>query len=387
MKNILLISHYLGLSGAPYSLLRHASYFRDAGHHVDVWTIDFFEDNRLEPEYIKAGFYPIHIANNAASIDACYRKQQKKYDLIVCNTTCTYLAYNTLSKFGVPIIWFIRETVGIPSEYAWNWNFATVLKHCYNIYVPSDHSADVLRRFNKNVRVVNNAVADTFRKFVSPREELRIGYIGSLEQRKGVFILIQAFKSLLEEYPDSTLLIAADYENELGRPLKGMASGVNQIIWLGAVQNERKEEFFDAIDVLCVPSFDEPSGLTLAEGAMKGKILITTETTGAKYLVDSNNGYIVTPGSVEELFSALKGIGRLDARVKESFQYHSRENYLKFSTPAREKENVLQMLAENDGNQPPYTMHRKLKKRTLWYRIANRLRAYYVLWAIKRKII
>ena len=55
MAKILLISHCLGCTGAPASLLRHATYFKEAGHDVDIWSLG---SGSLSEEYQKDGFTP-----------------------------------------------------------------------------------------------------------------------------------------------------------------------------------------------------------------------------------------------------------------------------------------------------------------------------------------
>ncbi|MBO4284609.1 MAG: glycosyltransferase family 4 protein [Alphaproteobacteria bacterium] len=349
MANVLLISHYFGCTGAPASLLRHAVYLKNAGHNVDVWSLG---GGVLLEQYQKAGFSPIIIKKDYYHIEKAWHNSKTKYDLIVCNTTDTYQCVEVLSKKNVPLVWFIRETALVDEYMQTNKAFAKCFSTYYNLYTISNYALKTICKYNKNVRVINNSVADTFKGFTVFKENLRFGYIGSIIPIKGVDVLLKAFSKVLDEGFDVSLALAGGIEDYAGN-LQKIYQKYPQMKWLGEVRGRDKENFFDAIDVLVVPSIDEPGALTLLEGAMKGKILITTENVGSNYVVaDQQSGFIVQTNKENAIFQAIKALMAKNKDELRAMQELSRERYLQYGQPQREREGVLKMLAGNIANPP-----------------------------------
>lgn len=344
--NILLVSHDFSVTGAPNSLLRQAKYFRDAGHHVDVWGL---KDGNLKPQYIEAGFNPIIVKNISLGITRAWHKRKCNYDFILCNTTRTYKAVKFLQHKNIPVVWFIRETKLVDDGIANNKKFANLFRNFYNLYTVSEYAAGVSKKYNKNVRVINNAIADNFKKFKKSAKKISFGYIGSIIRIKGIDILVDAFNKLAKDNKNVELQIAGNYNKEYGQELKKQSCSA--IKWLGEIQGSDKQKFFDSIDVLVVPSTDDPCPLTVIEGAMLGKPIITTDTVGSNFMVKNNkNGYIVKTGDADDLYKSMDKIIKKDLSTMSK---QSRQMYLKYGTTERERKQVLNMLKINKNNLPP----------------------------------
>ena len=345
LMNILLIGHELSVSGAPNSLLRQACYFRDAGYNVDIISLN---DGKLKQRYLEEGFSPIIINDSDDAIRDAYNKQNKKYDFILCNTTVTYKAVDFLQHQQTPLVWFIRETRLVDIGMKTDANFARVFRSFYNIYTVSNYAARVCRKYNKNVKIIYNAVSDKFKKYKPINKTVRFGFIGRIAEDKGAGVLMDAFKQLTLTNPNTELHIAGNYNHEYAQQLKDM--NVPHVKWYGEVQKQEKENFFNNIDILIVPSLDEPSGLTVIEGAMYGKPIIATDKTGANYIVkDRVSGFIVKANNAHDLYIRMKDI--LDCDIA-FMQKMSRQMYLKYGTIDRERKSVLKMLKDNKQNIP-----------------------------------
>ena len=358
-RRILLVSHELSVTGAPNSLLRQAKYLREAGYETDVWT---FKDGELRERYEEAGFRPEVVADSRKAVTEKLKslKVEKSkssgpfnhYDLAICNTTRTYRAVDALWHCGVPVVWFIRETRVLDEDFWLNKDFAQTFAQFGNLYTVSEYNAEVVRRYNPNVRVIHNAVADKFRSFAQTGESVRFGFIGSCTKVKGLDVLIAAFAEVRREIPGCTLTIAGKPWTEFGRKLHEATKDAPGVVWAGEVQGAAKEAFFGGVDVLCVPSLDEPSGLTLIEGCMYGKAVVTTDHTGSSYLVGSDSGRIVPAGDAKALAAAMTEIARNPERIP-AMQRAARERYLEGGTTEKERECVLKMVEENAGRALP----------------------------------
>ena len=341
---VLLVSHELSVTGAPNSLLRQAGYFMDAGFAVDVWSL---AGGDLLPRYEERGLRPEIVADDKRALKAKYEANPVRYALVICNTIRTWRAVDVLRRYRLKLAWFVRETLLLDEDYWFNPAFAALFRKFYNLYTVSEYAADVVRRYNPRVRVVHNAVADRFGGFAAPADRVRFGFIGSFIAAKGLELLLAAFRKVHADFPATELVVAGGVPEDIAARLRAETAGDASVRWLGVVQGADKQRFFDAIDVLCVPSLDEPSGLTVIEGAMYGKAVVTTDHTGANYLVDDRSGRIVRAGDAASLEAALRELAALDAAALRRCGERSRDLYLKFGTVEAERAAVLRMPEES----------------------------------------
>jgi len=348
-RRVLLVSHELTVTGAPNSLLRQAGYFLEAGCKVDVWTI---AGGDLLPRYREAGLDPEQVANDRRAIEAKWAEKDVRYDLVICNTICTYKFVDVLRRRNVPVVWFIRETRLLDEESWLNQDFDRVFRSFPNLYTVSEYNAAIVRDYNPRVRIVGNSVPDRFAGFAPISGKVRFGFIGSLIPVKGIDLLVEAFRRVHAEFPATELRIAGLLSVGIGGRLKAETAGDDSIVWLGEVQGEAKQAFFDSIDVMCVPSLDEPFGLTVLEGAMYGKAVVTTDRTGASYVVDGDSGRIVRAGDVDALAAAMRELASMDSASLRAMCEHARLRYLDRASPAVERAAVLRLMTDHAGRVP-----------------------------------
>ena len=337
--NILLVSHDLNVCGAPNSLLRQAKYFKSVGHNVTVWAL---RDGPMRPIYEEAGFSPVIVNDSYEDIIDAYDKTKKNFDFILCNTIVTYKCVKFFKNITPHLVWFIRETKLVDDWMLENKEFAQEYKSFKNIYTVSEYAKKVSEKYNQNINWFPNSIVDTFKDFKQSDKGITFGYIGSIISVKGIDLLVHAFLKLNQENKNTKLIIAGCEGLELEQKLKELTKNNESVTWLGQIQGEEKEKFFDNIDVLCVPSLDDPCPLTVIEGAMRGKIIITTDKVGSNYIVDDkNSGFIIKSGDEDELLNVMQKV--LSSNISD-MQKESRRQYLNKGTIEREKQDVLKML-------------------------------------------
>ena len=385
-KRILLISHYLEATGAPMSLLRHAKYLVEAGHNVEVWSLDCYPGSGLASAFVAASLNVRHVKNDEDHIAAALHDAGVCYDLIVCNTICTYKCIKVLQRMKIPTIWFVRETVLADKWAVHNIEFCNLFKRFYNIYCPAEYAAVQMRFYNRNIRVVRNAVPDEFSGYTPLSDNLRFGFIGSVYPLKGADVLVEAFEILRNRHAGISLKIAGSTYTRFAKSLVCKTSTDAAVIWMGEIKGPDKKLFFDSIDILCVPSLEESFGLTAAEGAMYGKIVITTDHIGAKCFSEGIKGAIVKAGSARALEKAMSRFISLDKNELRRLQEISRANYLKYGAMDQERKAVLKMVSDNIGKCPPsqkgHIFDEILLGRSLSSKIIRRLRRYYLNFAL-----
>ena len=343
---ILLVSHEMTITGAPQSLLRQACYFRDAGHAVDVWTM---RPGPLVQRFRDEGF-DVTTVDGSNRVAAC-QDARGRYALIVCNTYVTHFFAEQFAK-SEPVVWFIHEIGFLRRAQNGELKVHELLRTLPCVYTVSEYAQKALSAYNAGVLYFNNSVRDEFAGFDDIGPNIRFGYIGAINENKNIEGLIDAFVAAHRVFPEITLDICGNIcgkditkKMELIDRLMRKTQDLTSIHWRGEVTGAEKNAFFHSIDVLCVPSLSETSCLSLIEGAMWGKAIVSTTNVGANYMLDGGGGKIVPAGSTEDLETALASLAGAPLEVK-AMQRAAREGYLKYGTEDKEREAVLKMLQD-----------------------------------------
>ncbi|KYG59431.1 glycosyltransferase family 4 protein [Planococcus maritimus] len=146
-------------------------------------------------------------------------------------------------------------------------------------------------------------------KLKLPKDKLLVGYLGSINERKGLDFLIHSFKDLKSDSNEPNLLVVGDtspgYESQWEALKKTAKENGDFLIHL-PYSNEI-EKIYSAIDIFVLPSRSE--GLPrVAIEAMSYKVpVIVTDVGGAKEIVDDNiDGLVIEKDNKVELINALE---------------------------------------------------------------------------------
>jgi glycosyltransferase involved in cell wall biosynthesis len=143
------------------------------------------------------------------------------------------------------------------------------------------------------------------------RDLLRIGYIGTLYEHKGVHVLLQAVRSL-PEYDRLRVRIYGKTEEfpEYVRELRGIAADDGRIQFCGTFPNEKIGEVFAGLDVLVVPSiWYENTPLVIYSAQAAGCPVIASNLGGMSEVVHhEENGLLFEPGDVAGLAGLFKSL-------------------------------------------------------------------------------
>ena len=145
-----------------------------------------------------------------------------------------------------------------------------------------------------------------------PVAERRILCSGSLIERKGVDVLAKAFLVAARQCPNLriTFLGEGSLQTSLARELKECS---DRVTFAGFKDWSELPQYYQAADVLCVPSRHDGWGLVVPEGLAAGLPVIGTNQTGAarELIQPGHNGWLVETGNVTELAQVLELVARL----------------------------------------------------------------------------
>ncbi len=165
-----------------------------------------------------------------------------------------------------------------------------------NVYVPLSHESKQKLR----------------RKLNLPVDKIIILYVGGINPRKGVHILIDSFKRLLEESKGIYLLLVgptekydASYVSKVSSNIKEIGTG-NAMLVGGISSNVY--EWMQASDIYCLPSFKEGFPISIVEALSSGLLVVASDIPEIKgvQIIHGSNGFLFTCGDTGSLYNVLK---------------------------------------------------------------------------------
>lgn len=127
--------------------------------------------------------------------------------------------------------------------------------------------------------------------------ELRLLYVGSISQRKGIKYILEAVKSLKEEGYKIQLTMVGKI---IGKG-EWMDNYNNVFKHVPFTERRKLREIYLNHDVFVFPSLFEGSAMVILEALSNGLPVITTTNTGAEAIVEGYNGFVVDIRDIETM--------------------------------------------------------------------------------------
>jgi hypothetical protein len=188
-----------------------------------------------------------------------------------------------------------------------------------------------------------------------PEGVVRLLFVGRLEERKGIDVLLNVLPSLLAKHPQLHVDIVGNDQLASGHGLtyrklfEAAHSGqkiLSRVHFHGEVAEAALRGFYQACDVFVAPSRFESFGLILLEAMMFAKPVIACRAGGMVEVVDEGtSGLLAEPGDAPSLAAAIDLlVGDTDLRAR--MGRAGRVRYEARFTPERMAEDVLAFVSE-----------------------------------------
>jgi len=175
---------------------------------------------------------------------------------------------------------------------------------------------DLIRRrnFKKEVEYIYNGINNKKIDTVSKEEKYNklgisesddiIGYIGVLEERKGIHYLIDAMPEIINKRPKVKLIIIGEGEEDYAHSLREKVKQLgikNHVVFTGYISNAA--QFMECFNVFVLPSIEfESFGLVILEAMLYKVPVVATDIGGIPEVVKSGEtGFIVEAKNPEAL--------------------------------------------------------------------------------------
>lgn len=141
-------------------------------------------------------------------------------------------------------------------------------------------------------------------------DTVRIGFLGRNDPKKNLVLLIEAL-GRASKSANLVLRIAGFEAPPDGSPLSDLIvrySLKDRVEWLGFVDSECKEKFFESIDIVCIPSAYEAFPMAGVESLSRGVPVAVSRRTGTAELVERYKCGLVFDPTLSDIEKALRHI-------------------------------------------------------------------------------
>ncbi len=164
--------------------------------------------------------------------------------------------------------------------------------------------------FKRDIQTIKNGILpfkelseSEVRKY--PGNTFRIGALAEIREKKGYDVLIRAAASLIKKGHNIELTLGGSGDTSSLQKLVNELDISENVKFPGWIEN--KKEFYDSIDLFCLPSLAEPFGLVVLEAMYSGLPIIATNTFGPNDIItNEKNGWIVDIGDARMLASCIE---------------------------------------------------------------------------------
>ncbi|MFW0888933.1 UNVERIFIED_CONTAM: glycosyltransferase family 4 protein [Pseudomonas sp. JL1] len=187
------------------------------------------------------------------------------------------------------------------------------------------HTSDVLKEYRDKTQVITYGLnkasypqpdAERIAQWKAKLGERFFLFVGVMRYYKGLHILLDALKGV--DYP-VVIVGAGPLEKELHA--QAQALGLRNLHFLGRLGDEDKVALLELSYAIVFPSHlrSEAFGISLLEGAMYGKPMISSEIgTGTSYInIHNETGLVVPPSNPEAFREAMRTLWDNPAQARE----------------------------------------------------------------------
>lgn len=177
-----------------------------------------------------------------------------------------------------------------------------ILKNAKYIVAVSPYVKNIIEPITKgDISVIYNPFDSKFFNFQKEEIDNRILFVGGIEPRKGLHVLIEAIKIVKLNIPHIRLHIVGgirkkDYYIKILKKIKEYDL-LDNIIFKGMVTDEKLSKEYSEAAIFILPSEEESLGIVLLEAMITGTAIIASDIGGIPYIVrDGSNGFLVKFG-------------------------------------------------------------------------------------------
>ncbi|MGI8481291.1 MAG: glycosyltransferase, partial [Chthoniobacterales bacterium] len=347
--DLLFVSHDLSWSGAPLIQLHVAKWCRDQGFFVAVMSP---KDGPLRGKVFEAGI-PLLVDPLITTGHSSFTAFAEEFDCVIASTIFGAPIVRAAKSKQVPHVWWIHEGRIAEHYLGEDAELRRTLGLADLIVTPDTRSSQVYQPFaDRPIRVLSYGIPDPAGKVASAirrkGEPLKFLLLGTIEQRKGQQILLEALRKLPADVLKHARfrIVGRPHDSAITAEIKAAASEFSYLSYEDGVSPEEALALIGNTDVMVCSSWDETGPLILMEALALGKaILSTTVGAVAESLSDEEHGLFFPPGDAVTLAAAVARLVR-EPDLVERLSKNSRLAYERYFTFDRFAHGFAGLLSE-----------------------------------------
>lgn len=234
------------------------------------------------------------------------------------------------------------------------------LRRCACIYTTADMEAMHVRDlgFKNPISVIPNGIETAgypCRKDPSFVKK-QVLFLSRIHPKKGIEVLLEAWKRIIETHPGWSLLIVGNGEEEYIQSLEEKVKelSLSETVRISQpVFGAEKIALYQRSSLFVLPSYSENFGMVIAEALSCGVPVITTDNTPWELLNETKTGWCISL-SEDNLVKTLEEALSMDAdKLYQMGQKGSKEVYERFDYHSVAKKNVELYSWILEGGTPP----------------------------------
>ena len=328
MSHILFISHARGVHGAEAVMVQAIKACAAKGARVTLVVPSIVPDEGLDQALSGLSVQILALPYRAAGVHALrtalvrvYNRyalgrlktyvQREQVDTIYSNTSITILGAALAQVTGIRHIWHWHE----PVDQRFGWHPSMVglyrrLAQAADTIVCISHAQQseweqTLGMALSNAQIIYNPIKRIEACSKEPHEGIRLGFIGHFEERKNLPLLLHAFEKLHIAYPETSLWLCGAIGERDKAYIEQMTALREPDIRI-LPQTADVASFYNAIDILVLPSWSETMPLVVLEAMQAGVCVLQTNRSGMTELIaDRKESLFFSPEKPDELEDLL----------------------------------------------------------------------------------
>lgn len=159
------------------------------------------------------------------------------------------------------------------------------------------------------------------KKFNLPQDKFIVGFVGGFIERKGDKRLLEACRGIDDVYLAFAGRGADKPEGE-------------NVVFVDSVNHEEIGDFLCAVDVFCLPTFNEGCCNAVLEAMAAGKAIISSDLPFNDGVLTNENSIRINPNSIDEIREAIIKL-RDDKALREKLSQKAKEDSKNFTIEKR----------------------------------------------------
>lgn len=333
---VLFVSHEMSLTGAPVVLLNFAKIVHESGNQAVIISP---VDGPLHQEAERAGI-PVAIVpdlfTTGDALELAY-----PFNAVVACTIASATFVRDLNGTDIPVIWWIHEAM-VSYNLGSLMNMPQILEKNIHVYSVCEYAKNMLLKFRPQYQsnilpyyMDDFAEIESKSTFKLPEHDGKKVFtmVGTMEERKGQDILVQAIRLLPENVQAKCLfvIVAKKYHKPYEKMIDELCRDYpKNVLYYEQLNRDEIVNLYKETDCLICASRDDPLPCVITEALAVGKPAICSEHTGyAAILEEMNSGLVYHNDDPELLAGAIENYISKPTLQKE-LQRNTRRTYEKY---------------------------------------------------------